>query len=227
MVAAPLSRFVRAAAGAALVGAVASAAFAGAASAETDHAPVSTVYGDPISAAQHWRLQHRDSDCAEMAVADVVGEITGRQPSEREILSVAQRLPSTVDGGPVYQDTDTATRKAGTSPKDLPELLSYYGIGATYTDRNLPGAPDSVVDLARDLEGGQKVIVGVNAEMLWHQPGNRTHADHAVVVTGIDLTRRVVYLNDSGIRTGRVEAIPMSVFVASWATSDDAAVITQ
>ena len=36
-----------------------------------------TLYGDPAAAAPFWRYQSYDDDCVEMAVADVVGELTG------------------------------------------------------------------------------------------------------------------------------------------------------
>src|ERR1700692_1380013 len=52
-------------------------------------------YGDPAAAAPPlWRFQH-SSDCAEMAVADVVGQVTGREPTERQVTSLAKKTPST------------------------------------------------------------------------------------------------------------------------------------
>src|ERR1700761_9401011 len=53
-----------------------------------------TLYGDPKAAAQYWRYQSYDDDCVEMSVADVVGEITGNQPSEHAIVKMAQTTPS-------------------------------------------------------------------------------------------------------------------------------------
>ena len=41
-------------------------------------------------------------DCALMAAADVIGELTGHEPSEREIIAVAERLRSQVHAGPIY-----------------------------------------------------------------------------------------------------------------------------
>ena len=49
-----------------------------------------TVYGNPWAAAPFWRYQGYDDDCVEMAVSDVVGELTGQQPSEQAIVKLAQ-----------------------------------------------------------------------------------------------------------------------------------------
>src|ERR1700729_2570093 len=50
------------------------------------------MYGDPVAAAPYWRQQHT-SDCGEMAVADVVGQITGDEPSEQRITALAESTP--------------------------------------------------------------------------------------------------------------------------------------
>ena len=78
------------------------------------------MYGDPAAAAPFWRPQH-SSDCGEMAVADVVGQITGREPTERQITSLAKNTPSVTGAGPIYH------RRGGTDMSDLPELLAHYG----------------------------------------------------------------------------------------------------
>src|SRR5262249_58577109 len=38
------------------------------------------MHGDPAAAAPYWRYQQQDYDCGEMAVADVIGQITNREP---------------------------------------------------------------------------------------------------------------------------------------------------
>jgi hypothetical protein len=66
------------------------------------------------------------------------------------------------------------------------------------------------------LGSGHKVIVSLNAEMIWNGPiesrdedGN-PRSDHTVVVTGVDTANGVVHLNDSGHPKGRDEQIPWS-----------------
>jgi hypothetical protein len=58
-------------------------------------APADGMYGNPTAAARYWQRQH-ESDCAEMSVADVVGEISGYEPTEQQIDAVAENTPSLV-----------------------------------------------------------------------------------------------------------------------------------
>src|ERR1700761_3642342 len=51
------------------------------------------MYGNPSAAAPFWRRQ-QGQDCAEMAAADVVGQVTGHEPSERDIGSYAEHANS-------------------------------------------------------------------------------------------------------------------------------------
>src|SRR5271168_3762160 len=59
------------------------------------------TYGDPVAAAQWWRLQTYD-DCAIMSVADVVGQVTHNEPSEEAIIKVAESTPSKLHPGSIY-----------------------------------------------------------------------------------------------------------------------------
>ncbi len=81
------------------------------------------MYGDPAAAAQYWRRQH-DSNCAEMAVADVVGQVTGREPTEQQINGTAENTPSVAHAGSIWKPG------GATNNQDLPVLLAHYGIRA-------------------------------------------------------------------------------------------------
>jgi hypothetical protein len=170
------------------------------------------MYGDPAAAAPFWRLQH-SGDCGEMAVADVVGQITGHEPTERQINSLAKNTPSITGAGPIYH------RRGGTDISDLPVLLAHYGIQSSL------GQP-TIGALERDLAQRHKVIVAVNAETIWHTRGNRNVDNHVVVVTGVDTKAGVVHLNDSGITSGRDEQVSLTTFDKAWATSNNLAVVT-
>lgn len=194
-----------------------------------------TLYGDPAAAAPFWRYQDYDDDCVEMAVADVVGELTGGQPSERAIVKVAQSTPSTVHRGPVYTKPGKHRAGAGTSFDDEPALLAHYGIHAVSTDKQSAGrtgAPTGLPALERYLAAGRKAIVGVNSEVIWREPvqdktpDGQPEANHAVVVTGVDSGAGVVHLNDSGDEGGRDEQVPIDVFIRSWDSSDDQLTVT-
>src|SRR5581483_2246532 len=84
-----ISKFAKTATLAAVAAAISLALATG-----TAEAAGGTMYGDPVSAAQWWRHQNYD-DCAIMASADVVGQITGKEPSESAIIKKAQSTPST------------------------------------------------------------------------------------------------------------------------------------
>ena len=177
--------------------------------------PNGQMYGDPQAAAPYWRYQHQE-DCGLMAVADVVGQVTGREPSQVGIELRGVFTKSETHRGGIY-------RFDGTSPEDLVVLLGKYGVQSDLTTGNTMQA------LEQDLAGGHKVIAGVNAETIWNYPagqGQRTDADHAVVVTGVDTRNDVVHLNDSGIPTGRDEQIPMATFTRAWATDNDLLIVT-
>ncbi|ORA08314.1 hypothetical protein [Mycobacterium arosiense] len=171
------------------------------------------MFGDPVAAAPYWRRQH-GSDCGEMAVADVVGQMTGREPTEQQMIALAETTPSATGHGPIWKplgNTDIA---------DLPVLLWHYWIRAGNIQTN-------TVALARKLGENHKVIVILNAETIWNRPGKRYSANHFVVVTGIDSKTGVVHLNDSGIDTGRDERIPLATFEQAWAPNYNSAIVTK
>ena len=171
------------------------------------------MHGDPAAAAPYWRYQQQDYDCGEMAVADVIGQITGHEPSEAEITAAAGNIPSVSHPGPIYRAADK------TKNSDLPVLLAHYGVQAAAVRTNTDA-------LEQDLDQGHKVIVGLNDRTIWNKPGDRSTENHFVVVTGIDTKAGLVHLNDSGSRAGRDEQVPIATFEAAWKTSDNFAVVT-
>jgi hypothetical protein len=173
------------------------------------------MYGDPQAAAPYWRYQHQQ-DCGLMAVADVIGQLNGREPSQigMELRGVFTKSQS--HRGDVYHFD-------GTSPQDMVLLLQKHGIQSDLTTGNSMGT------LEQDLAGGHKVIAALNAETIWNYPagdGDRTTPDHAVVVTGVDTGTNTVHLNDSGTPDGRDEQIPMATFSQAWRASDDLLIVT-
>lgn len=178
--------------------------------------PGGQMYGDPAAAAPYWRYQHQE-DCGLMAVADVVGQLTGHEPSQIGIELRGVFTKSEVHHGSIYEFD-------GTSPEDLVVLLGKYDIAADLTTGN------TMAGLEQALAGGHKVIAGLNAETIWNYPpgrGQRTDADHAVVVTGVDTGNDVVHLNDSGTPDGRDEQIPMATFTQAWATGNNLLIVTR
>jgi hypothetical protein len=177
--------------------------------------PNGQMYGNPQAAARYWRYQHGD-DCGLMAVADVVGQLTGREPFQIGIELRGVFTKSETHRGGIY-------RFDGTSPEDLVVLLQKFGIPSQLTTGNTMEA------LEQDLAGGHKAIAAVNSETIWNYPagqGQRTEPDHAVVVTGVDTRADIVHLNDSGTPNGRDEQIPMATFTRAWATGNDLLIVT-
>jgi hypothetical protein len=177
--------------------------------------PNGRMYGNPDAAAPYWRYQHQE-DCGLMSVADVVGQLTGREPSQIGIELRGIFSKSESHHGDIYFFD-------GTSPEDMVVLLQKYGVQSALTSGNSMGT------LEQDLAGGHKVIAALNAETIWNYPagkGQRTQPDHAVVVTGVDTRTDLVHLNDSGTPNGRNEQIPMATFTRAWATSNDLLIVT-
>jgi hypothetical protein len=175
--------------------------------------PELRMYGDPVAAASYWRQQN-SSDCGEMAVADVVGQITGDEPAEQSITALARSTPSAARRGPIWSNY------ANTDIRDLPVLLAHYRIKADNIQTSIDG-------LKRDLAQRHRVIVILNAETIWNRPGNRDAANHFVVVTGIDPRAGMVHLNDSGILNGRDERVPIATFERAWAPNHNSAIVTR
>ena len=178
------------------------------------HAGTEGMHGDPAAAAPFWRYQQQDNDCGEMAVADVVGEITGNEPSEAEVTATAATIPSVSHPGPIYRPSSK------TKNSDLPVLLAHYGVQSAAVHPNLDA-------LEQELDHGHKVIVGLNDRIIWDRPGDHSQENHFVVVTGIDTKAGVVHLNDSGSRGGRDEQVSIASFLQAWATSGNFAVVTR
>ena len=226
-----ISVIAKAAAFAAVAGALA-VGVAGTANAASD-----STYGNPSASAQYWAKQHYD-DCALMAAADVVGQLTGTEPAEEDIIAKAESTPSLAHSGSIYikpVDPENANSGFGTSSSDLPTLLRQYNVDSVISDKShasKTGIKAGIEGIEQALSAHQAVIVSLNGELIWHEPvkakdshGN-TVSDHAVVVTGIDPVKRIVHLNDSGTPDGRDEKVSLDLFLKSWETSNERLVVT-
>ncbi len=192
---------------------------------------------DNNSPSQNWGRQHYD-DCALMAVADVVGELTGNKPSEQEIIALATSTRNSQDSGPIYTlRPNKPDAGAGTGLRrdqlpvigDLPILLAHYGVDSIHINDSISasgGAPTGMRALEAALSAGKKVIVSLNGETIWDQAGDRTVHDHAVVVTGLDTGAGIVHLNDSAMSSpGPNSQVSIAVFETAWKTSNRAMVV--
>ena len=184
---------------------------------------------DPNNAAQYWGRQTYD-DCALMAVADVVGELTGNKPSEPDIIALATSTPSSQGAGPIYtlpRDLNNPDPADEVHAGDLPILLAHYGVDSIFANDSSAaagGSPTGMPALEDALNAGKKVIASLNGETIWDKPGNRTVHDHALVVTGVDVGTGIVHLNDSAAR-GPDSQVGIGTFEAAWKTSNHTMVV--
>lgn len=179
------------------------------------------TFGDPADMAGWWTEQSYNN-CAIMAAADVIGQMTGNEPAEDEIDAYALNTPSVSEpGNMIYREGDPDTDpNVGTAFADLPIVLGHYGVAAKYVDGASLGALEQV------LGNDGAVIVTLNAEMVWDTDGDRSQSDHAVVVTGVDTDAGIVHLNDSGTEDGSDEQLSIDEFLAAWQTGGNEMVVT-
>jgi hypothetical protein len=185
------------------------------------------MYGNPAAAAKYWAAQSLEDNCGLISVADVVGELTGTAPTERQMLDLAESTPSGVNPAPIYaprNDPSHSGPDSGISMSDLVILLDHFGIKSEMTaesDRDRNGLPLLEQYLAHD----RKVIAFVNSSVILNADDQRAKADHFLVVTGIDAGRDIVHLNDPGIDHAD-EQVGVTAFMTAWQTSDQSIVVT-
>jgi hypothetical protein len=185
------------------------------------------VYGNPAAAAKYWRQQSLEDNCGLMAVADVVGEITGNQPTEEQMIMLAENTPSGTNPGPIYaprNDPSHAGGNGGVEMADLVVLLDHFGIKSTM---NWTARPETtgMPALQQYLSNDRKIIAWVNSAVIWNTSDQRTKADHYLVVTGIDTNNQIVDLNDPGTDHAD-EQVPAASFVTAWQTGEESIVVT-
>lgn len=187
------------------------------------------VFGDPGPGVKFWHAQSKEDNCGLMAVSFIVGEVTGNQPGEQEMITLAQNTPSGINPGTMIyassNDPSHAGANGGVSAEDLPVLLSHFGIKSAMTW----GDQTSLQGLQQYLGDGRKIIAWVNSTVIGDQTGNatdqRTKADHYVEITAIDTNKQIVHLNDSGADHPD-EQIPVATFTSAWQTGQDTIVAT-
>jgi hypothetical protein len=185
------------------------------------------VYGDPVAAAKFWRQQSLEDNCGLVSVADVVGEITGNEPTEQQMIALAQNTPSGTNPGPIYapsSDPSHASGDGGVEMAALVVLLDHYGIKSTM---NWTAHPETtgMPALQEYLSNDRKIIAWVNSAVIWNTSDQRTKADHYLVVTGIDTNNQIVDLNDPGTDHAD-EQVPIATFTNAWQTGEESIVVT-
>jgi uncharacterized protein YvpB len=172
------------------------------------------IVGTPDQDAETWHHQGTDFTCAVVSQQMILQQF-GIDVSEAQLVYDAV--------------TNGWLTDAGTSIADLGRLLEHYGVDTHQ------GAGAGIESLMSELVQGHAVIVAVDADDMWN-PGSlfrdlfgEDGADHAVVVTGLDLSdpdHPQVYINDPGDPNGAGKAYPLEQFLAAWSDSGNTYVAT-
>lgn len=176
-----------------------------------DLGDVETIFGDPEDA-ENWHPQLESNSCAITCQEFVAEQLLDRDFSEHQMIEYAQEKGW-------YEPTE------GTPRADVGNLLEACGLEVERT------VNCTVTDLMQALADGEKVICGVNNMILAEprmadMPG--LTGNHTVEFIGVDFSdphRPQVILNDPGVKNGQAIRHDMDVFMKSWETCDNYAVI--
>jgi Peptidase_C39 like family len=185
------------------------------------------MYGNPAAAAKYWQEQSLEDNCGLVSVAEVVGEITGHEPTEQQIIALAEKTPSGTNPGPIYaprDDPSHANGEGGIEMADEVVLLDHYGIKSVMTYSAHP-EETGLPALERYLASDRKIIAWVNSAVIWNTSDQRKKADHFLVVTGIDATKEIVHLNDPGADHAD-EQVSIATFMTAWKAGQESIVVT-
>jgi hypothetical protein len=165
------------------------------------------IFGDPVSDFSDWHHQAGDNSCAVVAQMGVYESVTHQHMTEQQLCDFAQAH-------------GWYNPQSGTPPQCIGNVLNALGVP---TEQHYNG---SLSEIAGALARGDKVIVGVNANDIWHAehapdgtPLQHAPAGHAVWVTGINVApdgSATVYLNDSGTAHGGMMSVDARDFVNAW-----------
>jgi hypothetical protein len=178
------------------------------------------IIGDPAHDMAPWHQQQHNDTCA-VASQEFILDSFGLHLSED-----ALRHEALVHGW--------YTPNGGMPMNCVGDLLAAHGIATEQHEGS------TWQDLVHALTQGDKVIVALNAEVIWYHgspddplgsypgiPGQ--NPDHAVEVIGMDMhdpLHPAVILNDPGLPDGRGIEVPESVFEQAWSASNHFMVLT-
>lgn len=178
------------------------------------HSAHDTTFGSPGEDTHNWVGQTTPFTCAVVS-QEMILHMFGVDVSEAQLTYEAASHGWLTDGG--------------TRMEDMARLLELHGV---QTHMNPHGSVDA---LAAELAQGHKVIVGLDSGELWKTDFpwedffQRDGADHAVVVTGLDMSDPAhpkVFINDPGDHDGAGKAYPLDQFLDAWADAGNLFVAT-
>jgi hypothetical protein len=198
---------------------------------------VQTQVGDVIVGnldnAKYWANQGYTNTCVLMSTAMVIGQLTGTMPSQQTIVAEAEETPSASDDrtGTYVKAGTQRTRNGMVYQSDQDEYVYYsdalqilynHKITATATYYTNDQS-DRAVSAA--LERGDSVIVSINSEIRndaisprGSYTGGIVTANHAVTVLAVNVTKGLVYINDTALSQSGGNPLEMKLddFVKAW-----------
>lgn len=176
------------------------------------------MIGAPDIQADFSEMQIFDDNCAVCAEMTIIDQF-------RPDLDLTQ-----ADAAYISAENGWYMPGYGTPMEDIGNLMDVFGI-ENHTVTNA-----TIADLASELQQGHGVIVSVNSSQLWEtgplaemksfiyktlgiDNPESMPADHAITVTGIDMTdpqNPQVIINDSGVPDGAAVAYPLDKFMDAW-----------
>jgi predicted double-glycine peptidase len=158
-------------------------------------------YGSPVADSTVWHEQTTEFSCG-IVSTEMVMKLFGLELSEAEL---------------VYEATSQGLlTENGMSVAGIQTLLESQGI-ETHIGRG------DIADLAEELNAGHKIVIPLDSGEIWEEDSHfedllYERADHAVVLTGIDLDSipPKVFLNDPGHPEGKAMEVELGIFVDAW-----------
>lgn len=183
-----------------------------------------SMAGDPENDAMRWFDQVDNGLCMPASVTQIVVEMTNGQFTFEQVQTMA------IENGWISRSeneifmTDKGYGWSGMTTADGERLLEAFGVNAEIVHGVTP------TDLAAMLEGGYDIIATIDGEEIWTGLDDDvtdfgTGSNHALVVTGVDIGRGVVVVNDPGDPNGRAHEYPLDMFLDAWADSGFEAIV--
>ncbi|MCV7347712.1 hypothetical protein [Mycolicibacterium rhodesiae] len=200
-------------------------------------APGDVVYGNPLQNVQYFISQGDNNTCVLSSTAMVIGQLKGPggMPSWSDIVQEAKDTPSYLparSSGSVWKDLlNRYVPRTGNIYDPLADEYVYYvdsmalmenhGVDATMTTYTKSQGDLALANLKSALTTSS-VLVAVN-NRIWAEAIGGAHsarrfgtANHAITVLGINETKDVIYINDSGGVGGKGLAVPLDGFMEAW-----------
>ena len=182
------------------------------------------MYGDPVKNAQYWQAQSYEN-CVLMATTMVIGQLTGTMPAEEEIHDYGDgTTEAVVDLGQRCGPwAPRQRRREGCCRYCWTERRHHVPPSRRMTRPKAPGAGcrDDGAGLTIRPCGRRSQPTIWNAVENKPLPEGVITADHQVVILGVDRTKGIVYINDSGFaEEGKNMKVPLDVFMKAWQADD-------